>query len=108
MKQALTLADGTIIPAMTRMARKAFMDDPMASRFTTSRDGKGRHGFRLHTQLDLSTFSPHRIDRTGARNSGDSREPAVLAQHLEADRCYVGDCTYCDRKLTEEIVKALG
>ena len=105
-KQALTLVDGTIIPALTRMARKAFLDDPAASRFTTGRDGRARHGFRLHTQLDLSTFSPHRIDRTGACNGGGSRESSVLASHLEAGRCYVGDCTYSERKLTDDIVAA--
>lgn len=105
-KQALTLVDGTIIPALTRMARKAFFDDPQAGRFTTGRDGRARHGFRLHTQLDLSTFSPHRIDRTGARNGGDARESSMLAAHLEPGRCYVGDCTYSERELTDRIVAA--
>lgn len=106
LKQALTLVDGTIIPALTRMARKAFLDDPAAGRFTTGRDGRARHGFRLHTQLDLDTFHPRRIDRTGARNSGESRESTVLSRRLEAGRCYVGDCTYSDRTLTDDIVNA--
>jgi hypothetical protein len=106
LKQVLTLVDGTILSALTRMARKAFMDDPLAARFTTGREGKGRYGFRLHTQLDLETFHPRRIDRTGARNGGESRESSVLAAHLEAGRCYVGDCTYSDRELTDQIVAA--
>ena len=105
-KHALTLVDGTIIPALARMAKKAFLDDPLAGRFTTGREGKGRYGFRLHTQLDLETFHPRRIDRTGARNGGKSRESAVLAGRLEAGRCYVGDCTYSERKLTDDIVAA--
>jgi hypothetical protein len=106
LKYALTLVDGTIIPALTRMARKAFFEDPGAGCFATARDGKEQHGFRLHTQLDLETFSPRRIDRTGARNGGDGRESAMLAKGLEAGRCYVGDCVYSERKYTDQIVAA--
>lgn len=101
--QALTLVDGTILSALARMARKALMDDPQAGRFTTGRDGTARHGFRLHTPLDLETSHPRRIDRTGARNGGASRESAVLARNLEPGRCYVGDCTYSDRRLTDVV-----
>ena len=61
------------------------------------------HGWRLHTQFDLTTFSPHRIDRTGARNAGSARENHVLRSHLEPGRCYVGDGGYADRALFDDI-----
>lgn len=96
----LTLVDATVLHGLTRLVRSAVGID---GRYTTSRDGKGVYGWRLHTQFDLHTFSPVRIDRTGARNAGEQRENNVLRQHLAADRCYVGDGTYADRSLLNEI-----
>ena len=96
----LTLVDATVLTGLTRLVRFAAGID---GRYTTSRDGKGVYGWRLHTQFDLKTFSPVRIDRTGARNAGDQRENNVLRQHLEPGRCYVGDGTYADRSLLNGI-----
>ena len=70
LKSILTLVDGTVLTGLARLAKAAVGLD---SRYNTSRDGKGMYGWRLHTQFDLSTFSPHRMDRTGARNAGDNR-----------------------------------
>lgn len=80
--------DSTVLTALTRLARAACGFD---SRYTTARDGRAIHGWRLHTQLDLQTFAPHRIERTGARNAGANRENNVLRRSLEPGRCYVGD-----------------
>jgi hypothetical protein len=100
LKHALTLVDGTVLRGLTRMVRFAAGID---GRFNTSRNGRPMYGWRLHTQLDLATFSPVRIDRTGARNGGDQREHNVLRQHLQPGRCYVGDGGYSDASLLDAI-----
>ena len=74
------------------------------ARYNTSRDGMAVYGWKLHTQLDLETLVPHRIDRTGARNAGDNREHNVLRARLEAERCYIGDGGYADRSLFADVV----
>jgi hypothetical protein len=103
----LTLVDGTVLPAIARLARlvggECGADGLPATRYNTARNGKAMHGWRLHTQFDLKTFSPSRMDRTGARNAGPNRESNVLRAHLEAGKCYVGDGGYADRKLFDDI-----
>lgn len=101
LKQVLTLVDGTVLRGLSHLARRG-----MDHRCNTTRDGRGVYGWRLHTQLDLQTFSPHRIDRTGARNAGENRENNVLRASLQAGRCYVGDGGYADRSLFDDIVDA--
>jgi hypothetical protein len=103
LKHVLTLVDGTVLTALTRLAKSAVGAE---ARYSTSRDGHAVYGWRLHTQLDLATFSPHRIDRTGARNAGQNREHNVLRRTLEAGRCYVGDGGYADQTLFDDIVDA--
>jgi hypothetical protein len=100
LKHALTLVDGTVLTALTRLAKAAVGAE---ARYTTSRDGRAVHGWRLHTQLDLHSFFPHRIDRTGARNAGPTRENNVLRRTLEPGRCYVNDGGYADRTLFDDI-----
>jgi hypothetical protein len=102
-KHAITLVDGTVLTALTRLARSAVGLD---ARYNTRRAGRALYGWRLHVQLDLKTFSPHRIDRTGARNAGNNREHNVLRRSLEAERCYVGDGGHADRSLFDDIVDA--
>lgn len=103
LRHALTLVDSTVLTALSRLAKAACGEQ---SRFNTSRDGKAMHGWRLHTQLDLETFTPRRIQRTGARNAGPGRENNVLRSSLEGGRCYVGDGGYADRTLFDDIVDA--
>lgn len=100
LKHALTLVDGTVLTALTRLAKAAV---GLEARYSTARDGRPVCGWRLHTQLDLQTFFPHRIDRTGARNAGDTRENNVLRRTLEPGRCYVSDGGYADRTLFGDI-----
>jgi hypothetical protein len=78
-KDALTLVDGTVVRGLPRLVQSAIGAE---GRYTTTRDGKGVWGWRLHTQLDLRTLLPHRIDRTGARNGGNQRESHHLAATL--------------------------
>jgi hypothetical protein len=106
LRHVLTLVDGTVLPAIARLARVAggMSEDGLpATRYNTARNGKAVYGWRLHTQFDLKTFSPHRMIRTGARNAGENRESNVLRANLEPGRCYVGDGGYADRKLFDQI-----
>jgi len=97
---ALTLVDGTVLAALPRLARAACQ----GTRYCTARDGRGLYGWRLHTQFDLQTFTPGRIDRTGACNSAEGREGQVLAATLESGRCYVIDGGYGDGGLYDQII----
>jgi hypothetical protein len=106
LKEALTLTDGTVIRGLTQLGRAAGglgEDGLSATRYTTTRDGRGVYGWRLHTQLDLQTFSPLRLDRTGARNAGANRESNVLRSTLQPGLCYVNDGGYNDRSLFDDI-----
>jgi hypothetical protein len=100
LRHALTLVDGTVLEALPRLARAACAD----TRVIKARDGREMHAFRLHTQLDLRTFQPHRIERTGGSNAGDLHETAVLRRSLEPGRCYVNDGAYYDCQLFDDIV----
>ncbi len=101
-KAALTLVDGTVLAALPRLARAA----AEGSHYCTTRNGRPLYGWRLHMQLDLKTFTPSRIDRTGARGSGPGKEGGVLAATLEPDRCHVMDGNYGDSKLFDRIIDA--
>ena len=100
LKHALTLADSTVLEALPRLARAACEQTRVHKR----RDGSELHAFRLHTQLDLRTFLPLRIDRTGACNAGQLRESAMLRRTLEAGRCYVADSAYCNYEILDQII----
>ena len=109
LKHALTLVDGTVIRGLTQLAKAAGGMGPEGisdRRYNTTRDGRGVYGWRLHTQLDLATFHPCRMERTGARNAGKNRESNVLRNSLQPDRCYVSDGGYNDRSLFDDIVEA--
>jgi hypothetical protein len=101
-KDAITLVDGSVVRALARLARAAV---GFEARNNTSRDGMGVYGWRLHTQLDLDTFTA-RIERTGARNAGENREANVLKRNLEAGRCYVGDGHYGEQGVFKAITDA--
>jgi hypothetical protein len=102
-EHAITLVDGTVLTGLTRLTKAACGPD---GRYTTAPTGKPVYGWRLHTQLDLATFAPHRVDRTGARNGGDTREGNVLRRTLAAGRCYVGDGGYADQALFDDVAAA--
>jgi hypothetical protein len=93
--------DGTVLAGLVRLVKAAL---GMDGRYTTTRDGLGMYGWRLHTQLELDRFTPHRLDLTGARNAAENREANVLLANLEAGRCYVNDGGYANRKLFDAMV----
>jgi hypothetical protein len=101
-EDALTLADGTVLTALPRLARAA----AEGTCYCTTRDGRDRYGWRLHTQLDLKTFHPRRIERTGASTAGEAGEAEVLLASLEPGRCYVNDGAFADSRLLDAIVDA--
>jgi hypothetical protein len=103
LKHALTLVDGTVVRGLNRLVHSAIGID---GRYTTTRDGSAVYGWRLHAQLDLQTFLPQSLLRTGARNGATQREANVLRAHLQAGRCYVCDGGYADRSLFEDIDQA--
>jgi hypothetical protein len=110
LKHALTLVDGTVLRGLTRLNQIA-LDNATGQAHGGSRFGKGRDGriicgWRLHTQLELGSFIPSRVDVTGARNGGEARETNVLRRTLEKDRCYVIDTGYLERNLLDDIVSA--
>lgn len=102
LKAAVTLADSTVLSGLAGLAGAAVH----CTGYCTTRDGRELHGWRLHLQLDLKSFSPCRAIVTGAANAGPIREHNVLKANLEAGRCYVGDCAYGDRHLLDQIVAA--
>jgi hypothetical protein len=102
LKHALTLVDSSVLAGLCRLTGAACAE----TRYSTSRDGRAMHGWRLHMQLDLATFCPHKTTLAGARKLGPGSESHVLRQSLEAGRCYVGDGGFADRELFDDIVTA--
>src|SRR4051794_33220230 len=56
-EHAITLVDGTVLTGLARLVRAACGAE---GRYTTAPDGTPLCGWRLHTQLDLAAFAPHR------------------------------------------------
>jgi hypothetical protein len=100
LKHALTLVDSTVLQGLCRLANAACPQ----TRYSTAKDGRALHGWRLHAQLDLETFCPRQTTLRGARNVGEDRENNVLRRSLEPGRCHVGDGGYADRTLFDDIV----
>lgn len=100
LKHALTLVDGTVMQGLSRLSSAACA----ATRYCTTKDGRALHGWRLHMQLDLELFSPHKTTLTGACKSGPNSEINVLRRSLEPNRCYVDDGGYANRDLFDDIV----
>jgi hypothetical protein len=97
LKQAITLVDGTLLPALSRVAEAMWL---------SSRTGKAHYAWRLHTHFSLDLHAPVRMDLTGGRNSGESDERVVLRKHLERDHLYVMDRGYAQFALFNAIVQA--
>jgi hypothetical protein len=95
LRQTITLVDGTLLPALTRVAEAMWL---------TTRTGTAHHAWRLHTQFHLDRHVPQRMDLTAGKNSGESDEKTVLREHLAADHVYVLDRWYAQFKLFDDIV----
>jgi hypothetical protein len=87
LKHALTLVDSTILQGLSRLAGAGCPQ----TRYNTTRDGRSLHGWRVHMQLDLELFCPHKTEVTSANKKGQNSEINVLRRSLEPDRCYVDD-----------------
>lgn len=82
----LTAVDGTLINTLSRI---------LAATCGCSRStGKPQAAWRLHTQFEIERSIPSRIDVTGGSGKGPNDERAVLAEHLQPDRCYIMDRGY--------------
>lgn len=97
LQQTITLVDGTLLPALTRIAEAMWL---------TTRTGTAHHAWRLHTQFYLDRHVPVRMDLTTGKNSGESDERSVLRKHLTADHLYVMDRWYAQFQLFDDIVAA--
>jgi hypothetical protein len=95
LRRTITLVDGTLLPALTRVAEAMWL---------TTRTGTAHHAWRLHTQFHLDRHVPQRMDLTAGKNSGESDEKTVLREHLAADHVYVLDRWYAQFKLFDDMV----
>ena len=93
LKHLITLADGTILAALPKLA---------STIYNQGRDGKAMHGWRLHTHLVLRSPVPELIERTSAKGAASS-ERRHLRQHLQAGRCYVLDRGFQETRLFNDI-----
>lgn len=97
LQQTITLVDGTLLPALTRIAEAMWL---------TTRTGTAHHAWRLHTQFHLDRHVPTRMDLTSGKNSGETDEKNILRAHLAADHLYVMDRWYAQFALFDDIVAA--
>jgi hypothetical protein len=91
---ALTIADGTVLDALSKVA------DAFWLRF---KDDSPKHAWRLHVEFEVDTLCPTGVELTDARNSGTSDEKHVLRTKLRAGRCYVTDRWFAQFTLFNEI-----
>jgi len=94
LKHALTIADGTVLDALCKVA---------AAFWLKFKDDSAKHAWKLHVQFDVDTFTPGQPELTDARNSGKSDEKNVLRRHLAPERCYVMDRWFAQFTLFNEI-----
>jgi hypothetical protein len=96
-RHTITLVDGTLLPALSRIAEAMWL---------STRSGTRHYAWRLHTHFSLDRHVPVRMDLTNGRNSGASNEKSVLRQHLAPDHLYVMDRGYAQFSLFDDIVAA--
>jgi hypothetical protein len=88
-KQVLTAVDGTLLPALPRMAWALWCDAE-------------HRAAKAHVHFEILKGIPVRADIT----AGSTGERAVLRQALQAGRLYVVDRGYAEYALFQEIVDA--
>jgi len=89
LRQVLTVVDGTILPALPRMAWAVWL-------------GEADRGAKAHVQFEVCKDTPSHIEVT----EGNASETRRLEASLEAGRLYVMDRGYVDFDLFREIVEA--
>jgi hypothetical protein len=95
--KTITLADGTILQALPRIARAMWI---------AKHSGNVKHSWRLHAQFVLDKHVPLRMDLTNGSGAGDNDERVMLKGALEAGRCYVMDRGYAQFTLFNAIIAA--
>jgi hypothetical protein len=88
-KGILTLVDGSLLPALPRLAEAMWLDDE-------------HRAFKIHTHFELLKGVPVRMDLT----EGNGNEREVLETHLEKGRVYVMDRGYAKFGLLNRIIHA--
>ena len=89
LRQVLTVVDGTILPALPRMAWAVWL-------------GRADRGAKAHVQFEVRKDTPSHIDIT----AGNESETRRLRASLEPGRLYVMDRGYVDFDLFREIAEA--
>jgi hypothetical protein len=89
LRQVLTVVDGTILPALPRMAWAVWL-------------GRADRGAKAHVQFEVCKDTPSHIEIT----AGNASETRRLKASLEPGRLYVMDRGYVDFDLFREIVEA--
>ena len=92
--KTMTAVDGSVVDTIVRVARLAWL--PKAG-------GKLNCGYRLHTQFEIFRGTVSRVDVTGSKPKGEADERAVMANTIEADRCYLMDRGYAKFTLWNDI-----
>jgi Transposase DDE domain len=87
--QGLVAVDGSLLPALPRMAWALWQDDR-------------HHAAKMHVHFEVLRGIPLRVSLT----TGNGSETEQLRQHLEAGRLYVIDRGYMDYQLFQDIIDA--
>lgn len=89
LQEVLTVADGSILPALPRMAWALWLPE-------------NNNGIKMHVQLEVLTESAVRMEMTPA----NVRDKTQFATALEAGRLYIIDRGFHDYALMQKIVNA--
>jgi hypothetical protein len=87
--QGLVAVDGSLLPALPRMAWALWLDEQ-------------HHAAKMHVHFEVLRGIPLRVSVT----EGNSSETEQLRRHLEAGRLYVMDRGYMDYQLFQDIIDA--
>ncbi len=94
-RRKLVAVDGTVLRTLKSITQAAYLND---------RNGMPHCGWRLHTQFEIDSSIPVRMDVTSAANSGKTDEKAMLRKRLQQECCYVMDRWYAQFSLFNDIV----
>ena len=78
--KTMMAVDGSVVDTIVRVTRLAWL---------RKAGGKMNCGYRLHTQFEIYRGTVSRVDVTGSKPKGEANERAVMANTVEADRCYL-------------------
>ncbi len=87
--QGLVAVDGSLLPALPRMAWALWLDEK-------------HHAAKMHVQFEVLRGIPLRVSVT----TGNGSETDQLRRHLEGGRLYVIDRGYMDYQLFQDIIDA--